>query len=297
MPPKPESAPARQSKAGSKPAAPRRGRSRKKPAPSIPVADAIRLMTDQYGPFPEEPRLDPIHELTFTILSQHTSDTNSERAFRSLMQRFGSLDAVAAGDVSEIEEAISGGGLAKIKAPRIKQVLSRIIELNGSLDLSFLREMPLSEAKAWLRQLPGIGPKSAGIILSFSLGMPAMAIDTHIYRVSQRLALIGPKVSADKAHDLLEEAVDPEMVYPFHQAFITHGRQVCKAQRPRCEECVVSHGCPSGEAFMAAAAKPAKSEGKSGNRKKSTTTKATKRQRTAAQAPHAYPSSEGEGAS
>lgn len=295
MPPKAERATARKGTAASKSAAPRKARSRKKAAPSIPVADAIRLMTEQYGPFPEEPRLDPIHELTFTILSQHTSDTNSERAFRNLMRRFGSLEAVAAGEVADIEEAISGGGLARIKAPRIKQVLSRIIELNGYLDLSFLREMPLSEAKAWLRQLPGIGPKSAGIILSFSLGMPAMAVDTHIYRVSQRLALIGPKVSADKAHDLLEDAVDPEMVYPFHQAFITHGRQVCKAQRPRCEECVVSHGCPSFESFMTATAKAGTGEGKSGTRKESNTKRATKRQRTAAQVPHAYPSSEGDG--
>ena len=236
----------------SQPAVParRQRRGRRQPAapPSIPVADAIALLTAAYGPFPQEPRLDPIHELTFTILSQHTSDTNSERAFRSLMQRFGNLETVAAAPVDAIESAISRGGLAKVKAPRIKEVLTKVLELNGgSLDLSFLREMPLSEAKAWLRQLPGIGPKSAGIILSFSLGMPAMAIDTHIYRVCQRLGLIGPKVTADKAHDLLEAAVVPEQVYPFHAAFINHGRRVCKAQRPLCGECVVAHGCPARE--------------------------------------------------
>ena len=235
----------------SQPAAParRQRRGRRQPAPpSIPVADAIALLTAAYGPFPQEPRLDPIHELTFTILSQHTSDTNSERAFRSLMQRFGTLEIVAAAPVAAIETAISRGGLAKVKAPRIKEVLTKVLELNGgSLDLSFLREMPLPEAKAWLRQLPGIGPKSAGIILSFSLGMPAMAIDTHIYRVCQRLGLIGPKVTADKAHDLLEAAVVPEQVYPFHAAFINHGRRVCKAQRPLCGECVVAHGCPARE--------------------------------------------------
>ena len=231
-------APARRQRRGRRPAAP----------PSIPVVDAIALLTAAYGPFPQEPRLDPIHELTFTILSQHTSDTNSERAFRSLMQRFGTLESVAAASVDAIESAISRGGLAKVKAPRIKEVLTKVLELNGgSLDLSFLREMPLPEAKAWLRQLPGIGPKSAGIILSFSLGMPAMAIDTHIYRVCQRLALIGPKVTADKAHDLLEAAVVPEQVYPFHAAFINHGRRVCKAQRPLCGECVVAHGCPARE--------------------------------------------------
>ena len=288
MPPKTENRKAGKTTARAGKAAPK-GRGRKKSAPTIPVTDAIRLMTDEYGPFPEEPRLDPIHELTFTILSQHTSDTNSERAFRSLMQRFGSLEAVAGADVSAIEEAISGGGLAKIKAPRIREVLSRIIELNGSLDLSFLREMPLNEAKAWLRQLPGIGPKSAGIILSFSLGMPAMAIDTHIYRVSQRLALIGPKVTADKAHDLLEEAVEPDLVYPFHQAFITHGRQVCKAQRPRCSECVVAHGCPSRDGFLAAEARNAESKAKAQTSKQTRSSAPTKRKRMAAQVPHSYP--------
>ncbi|HIM79959.1 MAG TPA: endonuclease III [Dehalococcoidia bacterium] len=219
---------------------------------SMPSIDQIiRIMTDRYGPFAEEPRLDAAHEIVFTILSQHTSDTNSSRAYHLLMDKFGTLEEVARGEPSDIESTIAPGGLAKIKAPRIKQVLNLILELNGSLDLSFLRELPLDEAKAWLRQLPGIGPKSAGIILSFALGMPAMAIDTHIYRVSKRLALIGPKVTADKAHDILEAVVDPDQVYPFHLAFITHGRQVCKAQRPLCGECVVAEACPSREQFMA----------------------------------------------
>ena len=214
--------------------------------PGVAISDAIRLLTEAHGPFENEPRLDPAHELTFTILSQHTSDRNSERAFRNLMNTFGTLEAVAAAEVDDIEAAIAAGGLAKVKAPRIKTVLNRIMELNdGSLDLHFLAEMPLDEARAWLRQLPGIGPKSAGIILSFSLGMPAMAVDTHIYRVSKRLGIIGPKVSAEKAHEVLEAAMPPEDVYPFHAAFITHGRQVCKAQRPRCGECVVNYGCPS----------------------------------------------------
>ena len=223
----------------------------------VGVADVIRLLSAQYGPFEEEPRLDPAHEVVLTILSQHTSDINSARAFRLLMDRFGSLEAVAKGDVTEIQDAISPGGLARVKAPRIKNVLNLILELNGSLDLSFLREMPLNDAKEWLRQLPGIGPKSAGIILSFSLGRPAMAIDTHIHRVSQRLGLIGPKVSAEKAHDILEAAVEPEQVFQFHLAFITHGRQVCKAQRPLCVECVVAAGCPSRERFVDHKVKPA----------------------------------------
>ena len=218
--------------------------------PRVNLADAIVLMSRRYGPFPEEPRLDPAHELVFTILSQHTSDTNSARAYRRLMDQFGTLEAVAQGPVQEIEEAISSGGLARIKAPRIKNVLNRVLALNGSLDLSFLREMPLDQAKAWLRQLPGIGPKSAGIILSFALGRPAMAIDTHIYRVCKRLGVIGPKVTAEKAHELLEAMVEPALVFQFHLSFINHGRRVCKAQRPHCAECVVARGCPTRSYFM-----------------------------------------------
>jgi endonuclease-3 len=219
--------------------------------PGVSTDDAIRLMSARYGPFDGQPRLEPAHEVVLTILSQHTSDANSSRAFRRLMDRFGTLEAVALAEVAQIEEAIIPGGLAKIKAPRIKQVLNLVLDLNGSLDLSFLREMPLNEAKAWLRKLPGIGPKSAGIILCFSLGMPAMAIDTHIYRVCQRLGLFGPKVTADKAHDIMEASVEPERVFEFHVSFISHGRQVCKAQRPRCAECVVAGGCPSRNHFMA----------------------------------------------
>ncbi len=230
---------------------PPKKRTSKEAKPSIAITETIRLLTEQYGPFPDEPRLDPAHELVFTILSQHTSDINSERAFRSLMQRFGDLNDIAGADVTEIESAISVGGLAKVKAPRIKTILTRVLELNeNSLDLTFLAEMPLPDAKAWLRQLPGIGPKSAGIILNFSLGMPAMAIDTHIYRVAQRLELIGPKVSVDKAHDLLEAAVEPEQVFPFHIAFVTHGRRVCKAQRPLCTDCIIGFGCPARDRMM-----------------------------------------------
>ena len=191
--------------------------------------------------------MDPIEEVVYTVLSQHTSDTNSIRAFHSLMDDFGSLEAVAEGDVRRIEQAITSGGLARIKAPRIKTILNLILEKRGNLDLTFLKNLPLEEAKAWLRELPGIGPKSVGVILCFSLDMPAMAVDTHVHRVSKRLGLIGPKVSADDAHPLLEAMVEPQEVYPFHVALITHGRRVCKAQRPLCGECILAFGCPSRE--------------------------------------------------
>ena len=211
----------------------------------ITSADVLRLLGSEYGSAYPGPRNAPVSELVLAILSQHTSDINSDRAFGQLIGHFGCLEHVMEADIEEIAWYINVGGLAKIKAPRLKQVLKLIWERNGSLDLSFLSEMPLHDAKAWLRELPGIGPKLAAVILCFSLGMPAMAVDTHVYRVSQRLGLIGPKTSVEDAHDVLEKAVSPDQVYPFHVCLITHGRKVCKAPRPLCNECVLAYVCPS----------------------------------------------------
>ena len=221
--------------------------------PRVSVEDVMGLLSGEYGPFEWTPRYEPALELVYTVLSQHTSDINSKRAFDSLMATFGSLEEVAKGDVDLIAHSINVGGLARIKAPRIKAVLLAIQERRGDLDLHFLKELPLLEAKAWLRELPGVGPKTAAIVLCFALGMPAMPVDTHIYRVCQRLGVIGPKVSADKAHDILEEKVDPDEVFNFHVSYINHGRQVCRAQRPLCPECVVGALCPSRKKFMSKA--------------------------------------------
>ncbi len=214
-------------------------------AGQVTPRDVMSLLGAEYGPMEWQPRYDPASELVYTILSQHTSDINSERAFRTLMATFGSLEAVAAADVGDIENAIRSGGLAKTKAPRIKAILNEVMRKVGSYDLTFLAEMPLDEAKAWLKELDGVGPKTAAIILCFSLGLPAMPVDTHIYRVAKRLGFFGPKVSAEQAHDILEPMVEPGDVFAFHLYLINHGRQVCKARRPRCSECVLAWGCPS----------------------------------------------------
>ena len=211
----------------------------------VRAEDVMTQLGEAYGPVEWEPRYNPAEELVYTILSQHTSDINSERAFLNLMSVFGTLETIADASTDDIEEAIKSGGLAKQKSVRIKQVLNIVRSEIGSFDLSFLGEMSLDEAKAWLKDLPGVGPKTAAIILCFSLGMPAMPVDTHIYRVSQRLGLIGKRVSADKAHDILEPMVPEEDVFAFHMYLIRHGRQVCKAQRPRCTECALAWGCPS----------------------------------------------------
>ena len=225
----------------------------------VSAGDVMEFLSREYGPFEWSPRYDPASELVYTILSQHTSDVNSGRAFGNLMNTFDSLEAIAGAEVEDIETAIRTAGLFRIKAPRIKAVLNQVLDEVGSFDLSFLREMPLNEAKAWLRRLEGIGPKTAAIILCFSLGMPAMPVDTHIFRVAKRLGLIRDKVTADQAHDVLEPQVAPDDVFSFHLYLINQGRRVCKARRPRCDECVLAWGCPSRDRLWtgAPAARPA----------------------------------------
>ena len=216
--------------------------------PSAGVEQVRRLLRKEYGPRRWQPRQDPLSELIAVVLSQNTSDVNSHRAFAALVDRFGSWEAVAAADPGEIARAIRAGGLADIKAARIKAILGEIRARRGHLDLGFLGQMDLEEAKAWLRELPGVGPKTAGCVLLFSLGRPAMPVDTHVYRVARRLGLIDARASVEKAHDVLEALVPPENVYEFHMLMVEHGRRTCKAQRPRCAACVLRGRCPSAAA-------------------------------------------------
>jgi endonuclease-3 len=211
----------------------------------VTTAQVLRLLRKEYGPREWQPGQDPLSSLIATVLSQNTADVNSHRAFAALVNRFESWESVATADVNELAEAIRAGGLADIKARRIKLILHEIKGKHGSLDLSFLDNVGLAEAKAWLRQLPGVGPKTAGCVLLFSLGKPAMPVDTHVFRVAKRLGLIGARVSVEKAHEILESLVPPKNVYEFHILMVEHGRRACKAQRPRCAVCVLRALCPS----------------------------------------------------
>ncbi len=211
----------------------------------IPIDELMRRLDPLYGPAQAPRPYDPTSELIFTVLSQHTSDINSYRAFATLRETFPTWEDVLDADVDHLAESIRMGGLARIKAPRLQEILKAIWARNGSWDISFLAEMPLSEAKTWLLELPGVGPKTAGCVLLFSLGRPAMVVDTHVHRVARRLNLIGAKASADEAHDILEEKIPPEEILGAHVYLIRHGREVCKAQRPLCGECILEDECPS----------------------------------------------------
>ncbi|HAZ31450.1 MAG TPA: Fe-S cluster assembly protein HesB [Dehalococcoidia bacterium] len=209
------------------------------------IPEINQLLAGEYGDRRWRRHHDPLSELIATILSQNTSDVNSGRAFASLVDTFGNCEEVARADVAEIAAAIRSGGLSQIKAARIKEILRLIWEERGSLDLTFLDGVPISEARAWLRELPGVGPKTAGCVLLFSLGKPVLPVDTHVYRVARRLGLIANSVSMEQAHELLEAMVPPDDIYLFHMNLVEHGRRVCRSQRPRCAECVLRQICPS----------------------------------------------------
>lgn len=201
-------------------------------------------LTAYYGEPAPRGRADPLSELVAVVLSQHTSDLNSERAFESLRARYPSWEAVRTAPTPELAEVIRSGGLAQIKAPRIQRILTQILEARATLSLDFLVDLPLDAARAFLRGLDGVGPKSAACVLLFSLDKPAMPVDTHVHRVARRLGLIDARTSAEAAHAELERMVPAADVYRFHVNLIQHGRQICKAQRPRCAVCPVNTLCP-----------------------------------------------------
>lgn len=215
---------------------------------SLTAAGVSRLLAQEYGALKRDLPQDPLSELILTLLSQNTSGQNTRRAFSSLRESFGSWEAVAEASVEDIAQAIKAGGLAQVKAARIKAILETIRKERGGPDLSFLAELPLPRAKAWLRKLPGVGPKTAACVLLFSLGRPVLPVDTHVYRVSRRLGLISAKVSPERAQEELERQLPPEEFERFHLNLIEHGRRVCRARRPRCEVCVLRPECPEGSA-------------------------------------------------
>jgi endonuclease-3 len=213
--------------------------------------------------------VDTVSELVLTILSQNTADTNSFRAFTALRATYADWDAVLAAPTDELEDVIRPGGLAPTKSRRIQHVLAEVHEVTaGSWDLSFLGEWPLPEAREWLVSLPGIGRKTASIILLFGFGRPAMPVDTHVHRVTTRLGMLPPRTPLERAHDLLEEVLAPEEMYPFHVETIRHGRDTCRAPRPICGLCPLTDVCgyyvlaARGKAPMAPVPRSAAAEGR-----------------------------------
>ncbi len=187
--------------------------------------------------------LPAIDELVSTILSQNTNDINRDKAFDALRGRFPTWEAVRDADLAEVVESVRVAGLANQKGPRIQQVLREITRERGNLDLSFLNDLPLEEARAWLMKFNGVGPKTAAIVLCFSLNRPAFPVDTHVYRVTGRLGLRPEKMSVEDAHPHLESLLPPETYYAAHLNIIRLGREICQARKPNCPGCPLRSLC------------------------------------------------------
>ena len=196
-----------------------------------------------YAPVGFKPGGDPLGQLIQTILSQNTSDINSERAYRSLRRRFPTWQAVMTAPTHRVADSIRSGGLANIKAPRIQQSLRLIRKQEGRLSLARLRRMSNSEGMAYLSNMHGIGAKTAACVLLFSLGRPVMPVDTHVHRVTRRLGWAPEKARPEQVGPLLEHLIPPRLVLSMHIYLVRHGRRICKAQRPLCAECPLATQC------------------------------------------------------
>jgi endonuclease-3 len=194
--------------------------------------------------------LPPVDELVSTILSQNTNDLNRDRAFQSLRRRFPTWEAVRDAETEQVITAIRQAGLANQKGPRIQGVLRQISQERGALDLNFLKDLPLEQARSWLTQFKGVGPKTAAIVLLFSLGRPAFPVDTHIYRVTGRIGLRPEKMSVEQAHQHLEGLFPPPTYYAAHLNLIRLGREVCHPRKPDCPECPINDLCEYGRRLL-----------------------------------------------
>jgi len=263
-----------------KKATPRKARKRRKPDPIkawvtrldrtrpgiVPyVLDGLATL---YGHPAWQRRLDPTSELILTILTQSTADVNAEHAFEALRLAYPSTGpverhvpgpgwggaglpdgrapdwfAVELAPYDELVEVIRPGGLPFAKAKSIQATLRTIREQRGDHSLEFLGDLPAAEARDWLTKIPGIGKKTASVLLLFSFGMPLMPVDRHVERVSRRIGLLPRETAHTDPHDVFLAMLQPDQVYEAHVNLIRHGRLVCEALRPKHELCPVRERC------------------------------------------------------
>jgi len=207
--------------------------------------EVYRRLLQTHGERPLKPRREPMHELISTMLSHRTTQQNEATAFEQMWQHFGSWEAIRDAPVAELAETIAPSNFAEAKAPNIKKTLQRIIEERGEASIDFLAGLPVEEGLAWLMSLPGVGIKTASLVLLFCFAKPILPVDTHVHRVSQRVGLIGPKVTPEAAHGLLLTLLpaDPYVLFNFHVSLLKHGQKICIWGTPRCQQCPLTDLC------------------------------------------------------
>ena len=226
--------------------------------PSYPDPRLGRLtarLETLYGRQERWSRKSPMDQLIATVLSQRTTYADERKAFEALLARFGSWDGVADARVEDIEAEIRSSRYPEIKAPRIKELLGTIIERHGSATLDHLYELDVREANAYLRALPGVGPKTATFVQLFSMRRPVLPVDTHVHRSTRRVGIIGPKVTEAKAHDLLLEKLPPDAaeILNFHKLWFKLGQRLCRYRDPDCGRCPLEDDCDHARARGSAA--------------------------------------------
>src|SRR5438309_4852431 len=204
----------------------------------------MRRLARAYGDPPPPRHLPPLEELVLTVLSQHTSDTNRDRAYADLRKRLPTWDDVADAPLPVLARAIRRGGLGPTKAVRIRAMLRATRDAGMPLDDRAFTRIPDQELWDTLLALPGVGPKTAACVLLFSLDRPYFPVDTHVHRVARRLGLVDERAGAVVAQEELQASVPPGEMYALHMHLIRHGREVCIARRPHCSQCVLSSLCP-----------------------------------------------------
>jgi endonuclease-3 len=201
---------------------------------------------------------DPLSELVSSLLSHRTRNRDSGRAFQALRARYPDWEALRDAPVAEVESLIQGVTWPEQKAPRLQAVLRAVTERRGSLELGFLADLPVPEARAWLEGLPGVGPKTSAAVLAFSgLRKAALPVDSHHHRVAQRTGLIPATMDMGPSHAALAALLPPDWdaqaVYDHHEVLMLHGQQCCYHRSPACGRCVILDLCPTGQRLMAGA--------------------------------------------
>jgi endonuclease-3 len=224
--------------------------------PTLPNATPRRAraihdrLGKRFGELAPPRAADPLDELVLTVLSQHTSDLNADRAFAALRAAYPTWEDVVSAPALEVADAIRSGGLANTKAPRIQAILREVRAREGDFDLRALHTMSDHDARAYLTSLPGIGPKTAAVVLSFALGRDAIPVDTHVHRVTRRLGMVPAKASAERADRLLHDLVPAGLRTPLHVGLIRLGREICKAPTPLCDRCPLKDLCPTAPRYL-----------------------------------------------
>ena len=211
---------------------------------SAKALEVTQRLTDLYGELPFSNK-DPMSQLVDILLSHRTRDEQTAAAWDNLLKHFGSWEAVRDAPTAEVQEAIANVNWPEVKAPRLQAIMRQITEERGNLDLNFLCELPVEEAAAWLNRFDGVGPKTTACVLLFSCKLAILPVDVHVHRTSGRIGLIGGKVSADAAHDLLQALLPPDsrIIYNFHKGLLRLGQRVCVFERPRCNKCALTDLC------------------------------------------------------